>query len=457
MKLSPILISTARWTLLAVASVVTLAAVVTVVENWRGDRAWRACEREANARGESLGFAPFATPPVPEERNFFKSPVLESLVYSRADEAPAARILQSSRFNTVDGAIAGGTDKELEPIRRRLRQANLLSGPDSANAAADILAAMQPVAALLDATREAARERPDAWLPFKDPTKGRLPEVGTLFNLGRMLAFRARLEVILHRGDEAFGDLQAVLRLAAGMRSGSKTLLQCMGGEALYGVNAQALEAGCRQHLWTETQLRALQAEYSRHASVAALQETLRVERAWTLAYLDSFDDPAMQKQRPEELWWFRRGWAQQNKVAIFRFMDAALATLDPAAGVLRPDKLEALRAETATLKASRGPYRYFARITTARLDSIIPGFGQSANATTQLLAMIALERHRLAHGDYPGTLPELAVTPAPRALRDAIGGEPLGYARLSADNYSLSHLMEDGRTRATWTLQPGR
>jgi hypothetical protein len=49
-----------------------------------------------------------------------------------------------------------------------------------------------------------------------------------------------------------------------------------------------------------------------------------------------------------------------------------------------------------------------------------------------------ALERYRLAHGDYPGTLDALVPQFIEKLPHDIIGGGPLHYRRASDGNFLL-------------------
>lgn len=68
-------------------------------------------------------------------------------------------------------------------------------------------------------------------------------------------------------------------------------------------------------------------------------------------------------------------------------------------------------------------------------LDSILPGIGQSLRSADRLVlrrravrVMLELERHRLDHGEYPGSIAELAL--ASKCL-DPFSGKPFGYRRI--------------------------
>jgi hypothetical protein len=65
---------TLRRVLLTFASLMTFVALLYTEENRRGQRAWKACERELEAKGEVLAWAACIPPPVPDEQNVFKAP-----------------------------------------------------------------------------------------------------------------------------------------------------------------------------------------------------------------------------------------------------------------------------------------------------------------------------------------------------------------------------------------------
>lgn len=55
-----------------------LIAAFYGVENWRGSRAWNACKKELEAKGEQLDWLAFAPKPVPDDQNMLKVPLVES-------------------------------------------------------------------------------------------------------------------------------------------------------------------------------------------------------------------------------------------------------------------------------------------------------------------------------------------------------------------------------------------
>ena len=52
------------------------------IENWRGRRAWQDFKREREAKGERFDLASLAPPPVPNEQNFFETPLWKDLRFA---------------------------------------------------------------------------------------------------------------------------------------------------------------------------------------------------------------------------------------------------------------------------------------------------------------------------------------------------------------------------------------
>ncbi|MEO5961585.1 MAG: hypothetical protein ABIZ49_01860, partial [Opitutaceae bacterium] len=199
-----------RRSLVALAVLATLLALFVVVENWRGDRAWRETERDLRARGVALDFTGQATPPVPDALNFFKEPLLESVLYRESPNPGAVQLLAAlERLAPYVSNSSSDSLNDLPAFRTQFQKAKLIGDSPSPDPALDLLNALQPVAPLLDAVRRAGLERPRAWMPFRLITEQPEIRLGAIFALGRLIAFRAKLEIALGRTDDAFADLMA--------------------------------------------------------------------------------------------------------------------------------------------------------------------------------------------------------------------------------------------------------
>ena len=67
---------------LVLGCLVTLVGLFYAVEDWRGRRAWQSYKRAGEAKGERFDWASLAPPPVPNDQNFFESPLWTDLRFA---------------------------------------------------------------------------------------------------------------------------------------------------------------------------------------------------------------------------------------------------------------------------------------------------------------------------------------------------------------------------------------
>ncbi|MEI6861461.1 MAG: hypothetical protein WCL04_04335 [Verrucomicrobiota bacterium] len=488
MKPSPRLLKFLRRALLALAIAATLLAAFVIEENWRGDRAWAAVERDLRARGEPLDFAAFATPPIPDERNLFKAPALADLFLAynsdlnlggiRASNEPQKKALSTAAqiSNMVatstnyepDGRLRGRIKPEsivttpgdptgdLHLAQTKLLQAKLIVGPLSTEPAEDILIAMKPVETLLDAVCQAARERPDAWLSMQLPTDEPSLDAGFLLELGRSLGTRATAKLALGRTDEAFADLAGLLALARATRTGGPILFPLV-GEAMRESAADAIKAGCRRHLWTDAQLVLFGVSLADFQPFAQFKKSLQFERVWMVQSIDSPPRKLAHGEMGLTLpRWLFHGWVQQNKVSGSHALDEELASFEASTGRVFADRVLNLRQTSVALHKSRSPYVWVTAKMVLNIGQIISGLGVSENHLREAVAACALERHRLTHGSYPATLAELVPAFIAAVPADVFSGQPLGYTRTPDGGFKLTSLADDGKSEGKVWTQPG-
>jgi hypothetical protein len=427
MKRSPKLIAVLRWLLLSLAGGATLLALFVAVENWRGDRAWRAKRAELIARGEPFDPASFRPPSVPDDLNFFKAPLLARILYDQPENSDRKKLIADSHLSTF-GTLQryNGERLDLPGLRDQLQKLRLLAAPGSANAAAEVLEAMQPLRALLDDLRDAGRQRPQAALawsvhPLEAPSVGAV----TLFHLSVALSVRARLEIELGQVDEACDDIVALQRLANGLAAHPSNFLHLMVGVAMHTAAADAVSDGCRQHVWTDERLRQFQSLLGGLRPVGGFRDAMQVERAQAIQLIDA---------PPKELglgtawpWWLFRGWSQQNKVVYCqRVQDTLLARVS-----LTPDRVfpgphtapNAVKEPRATFYS---PYEWVARLSLTGVDKMLDGIGSAAERLNLSAVAWALERYQLRHGKYPATLAELVPAFLAAEPTGIVNGLPL-------------------------------
>jgi len=132
-------------------------------------------------------------------------------------------------------------------------------------------------------------------------------------------------------------------------------------------------------------------------------------------------------------------GWYDQNKLRIGRFYQTwFLRVTDNKEKTFSPEVIE--RADTAvyTEMEYRNPCAVLGRMLLPRLGQSAGKFAYAQSAVDMARIGCALERYRLAHGDYPEALAPLAPQFIEQVPHDVIGGEPLKYHRTDDGQFVL-------------------
>jgi hypothetical protein len=450
MQLSPRLATIVSRAVLAIVASVTIVAAGVAIENWRGDHAWNAYLAECRAKGAPLELSAPNTPAIPDSQNLFKAPLLAEAIYERLSDINAKE-LRAARITAFSDALAAaGQNASLERVRASFEYRHLLKAPQADSPANDILYALEPAAPLLDAIRIGAKERSSAWLPFLWSSDPGWPELGTIWELGKLLAFRSKIELAAGHTTDAFDDLFATTRLAESCSAGSRTLLDILVGLALYDRATEILHQGCQSHTWDQNELVTLQSAFARYRPLQLLSESIRTnERNMALHVLDAWTADL----KPPRPWWLIRGWALQNKVAASRYYDDLVSTFDSAAERVYPEKLDALSAQEKLHTNDRSPYRWITTLLGNKFTSVIGNFGRDIESLQYAKTAIALERHYVAHGAYPASLAELSPELLKQTPHSIMSGEPLVYVRTTRGAYELRIAESSKKGPEPWTV----
>lgn len=425
MMLSLKSIVTLRRILLGVASVATLLAVFIVEENWRGDRAWAAFEQEMRAKGEPLYFGDLRRSSVPDDQNFFKTPMLARLLYDRPDDAERKKMMQETRLTKMPfGQVR--SRKDLPAFSNELKKEGLMPDARTDSAGLDVLRAMRSLETLLDDVRDAAQTRPLASLePRATPISEGIAADG-VFQLGQALNVRAFAELDAGRTSDAFADTIALQHLANALSNQPDTLLNLMIGTAMHGLAAAVVSDGLDEHRWNSTQLARFQESLRKFSPLPSFREGMQKERAMVLYAIDL---PSNKELRGAGVpFWLFHGWLQQNKVAYCRDLDATVMS----AFTVKPPRvfLSELSSDRASALKSRSPFHIFSRLVIPNAERILESLASSIDRLTLVSTACAIERYRLVNGSYPQTLDELAPAFLPSVPYGVIDGQSARYSQ---------------------------
>jgi len=461
--------------------IITLIALFDTVMNWRGKRAWAAYQKTMDAKGEVLDYRRLVPPPVPDDQNFAMTPSLAVLV----DFHPGTQTLRDTNavqaieraFNKLPADLRRGgdwrkgerTDLALwvaafnDASDRAAGKGTGESQPpptlDRSQAATALLAQLEGYNPILDELR-AASHRPysrfNLCYDCENPAAILLPHLAKLRHAARILSLRASVHIALGRAEAALDDILLALHLVDSIRN-EPTLISHLVRCAILRSAMQPIWEGFADRQWSETHIEALNQRLGKFDFLADDLNAMRAERAFGNAII------AYMREKPRMAWQLGssepvsengiesllvtlipRGWFYLEQVNYNRlFEERLLPGID--LGARRAD-VEAMRRNEAVVaeSASRG---FVANMTSFRLLSnmLLPALGRAHQRFVYTQSMIdqtriacALERHRLATGELPPSLADLAPRFLDKLPHDIISGQPLKYSRIDPHGFRV-------------------
>lgn len=348
----------------------------------------------------------------------------------------------------------------------KIFQVKLISG--RITPAADYLKWSDQYVSAFDEIREALK-RPCAIIPgdYSKPWEQPIPNFVTLRAVAQTLAQRTQCYLLLGQPEKALRELTLihdVCRILEKPPTGQpETLVEAMINVAITGVYVSTVQDGFRLHAWQEPQLATIQAQLAEvnlppwvvvafQMELAASVQTYESTPAERIADLFALGQ-VVSNNRETKTSTFRRrlnspiylflklaprGWWYQNLVNCVGIKAKSSDGFDLANGTISPRTFDqALRDENQFFE-HWSPFKLLAAFS-------IPNYTKATQTTayTQTLAneaqiACALERYRLAHGNYPETLDELSPQFIAQVPHDIIGGQPLHYRRTDDGKFLL-------------------
>jgi hypothetical protein len=207
-------------------------------------------------------------------------------------------------------------------------------------------------------------------------------------------------------------------------------------------------------HAWREPQWAALEEQLQQINLLSPVKQAVETERVSMCHVLESIPPSRVMKLTFSSLGklnsWEEleilflaeltpRGWMCQDLVRHANFYPDVLASLDPARQIIFPEKLHAVP--------------FHPSLDTSLAIMLLPNFSKAIQTTArnqtmvnQALIACALERYRLAHGEYPESLGALAPQFITAIPHDFIGGQPPHYRRASGGTFTLYSIGWNGR-----------
>lgn len=477
--------------LFVVACFATLIALFYAEEDWRGKHDWEKFKREWEAKGEKLDFKDFVPPPVPDDQNFAMAPIwVESIKATLGPKNSRQwfgdNYAENGRTNFTDripnvwrnngwnneptnGYWAKATITDLaawQAYYRAPAQTNRNStittnefpvAPQPQTPAQDVLLALSKYDSTIEELRQAG-QLPYSRFPLEydkdDPAAILLPHLAMLKRSSQVLQLRAIAELQNGQSERAFDDVKLTLRLSDSVRTEPFVITHLV-RIAIVDIALQPVYEGLAEHKWSDAQLAALDAELAKLDFLADYEFTVRSEPAFHIRLIDYLEQKRSRYQEFASLindndqhnvlnnfpatamfYLAPKGWFYQNKLALVQvrqkwnvpMMDDARQTVSP--------KM-ALAGDAAESNLRPTPFNFFARLM-GGLGKYAERIARGQNAVNLARTAIALERYRLANGNYPDSLDAIAAQFPNGIPHDIINSEPLHYRRTDDGQFVL-------------------
>jgi hypothetical protein len=473
-----------RVVLLLAGALLTLVVLFYAEEDWRGWHAWSTYRRSLEAQGERLDLKAFIPPPVPDEQNFAAIPFIRSWFdrsngdpwsddYEQAAGEVASANEGEGRRQFIDlAAWARAFDPNWTGASHRKPQPDAAARDreSRAQAAAVVLRGLQTSAEHL-AQLQAASQRPWARYPVVYNLDSLwsilLPHLAKVKQACQRLQLRACAELAAGQSSRALDDVQLMLYLADSAKT-EPFLISHLVRIACVQIAIQPIWEGLLERRWSEAALETLETRLQQLNFVADAQAALQAEQAAGICtieiirrkglselvvILNSGSDslsPASKALLNLLGVVIPRGWYYQEELNYCKLRHLLTgASIDAARMRVSPEQVAAnnLALHRAVASGSGLPARVVRAILHHYFVSgaLLPALNRVSEraaavqtAVNQAVLGYALERYRLARGQFPEKLDALAPKFLAQLPQDVITGKPYKYHRTGAGQFTL-------------------
>ena len=484
-----------------VACVLTVIALFYAEENWRGKHAWQKYKREWEAKGEKFSVAEIAPPPVPDDQNFAMQPIwveevsgmmgMEKAKAWYGDRVaalghtnlvrPLEMLVEFSSGKLSNTNYSQGNWQKAEKADLKKWQeyyrwlatvTNDVFHMEKPTRAADFFpVAAQPQTPAEDVLLALSRHNPTiemlraaSKLPYArfpigytddDPAEILLPHLAPMKGCSITLQLRTTAELQSGQTEKALDDAKLMLLLIESVRP-EPILISHLVRIAMLNIAMQSVWEGLADHKWSNAQLAALETELGKLDFLADYEFCMHGERGFGAGSIDflrrhrdqidnissyKFDEEKDVHSKLSFQIWLARfapgGWFEQNKVACCRMnFELTYPIVNLKTRVVSPP--DEKRESKMWDNFHPTPYNLFTGIMSPALGRCSERFAHAQSFTDEARIAIALERHRLAHGNFPETLDALAPQFMQKIPHDVIGGQPLKYHRTDGGQFIL-------------------
>jgi hypothetical protein len=466
---------------------ITLLALLYGEENWRGRYAWRKFRQQLLAQGEQLDWQEFFPKRIPDEQNFAATPLIRAWFdhgFNWDDEFEAASHLvpkpQSREFTDLPAwQMAFDSWRTGKKKSGQKFQSGTLDSEARAKAAPAVLAGLKTSEPFLSELR-AASQKPYARYPLnydlENPWGILLPHLAKIKGSCSRLELKACAELAAGQSEPALADVKLTLYLADSIQE-EIFLISYLTHLACIHLAIQPIWEGLAEHRWSDTQLQELQTRLQQYQLLSELKRPLGSERAAGILSIDlirkkglvlfmELEGPG--NPTPSARWMagllstiIPSGWYDLEQFNYCRLYQTELVgTFDPTRRRVLPREIRA-NSEKFEREITSGAailhHRLIAGLLLPTLGRIPQKSAMAQTAVDQALLGCALERYRLANGQFPDKLEALASKFLSQLPNDLLSGEPYKYRRTPGAGFVLYSIgwneRDDGGVPGRTTL----
>jgi hypothetical protein len=238
-----------------------------------------------------------------------------------------------------------------------------------------------------------------------------------------------------------------MLRLADTIRT-EPFLISHLVRIAMVQITLQPIYEGLAEHKWSDAQLAELDSELAKFDFLADYELSMRGERGCEVSAVEFIrhrnlrrfnetfnltgNGDRTQLSAGAILYYLcPNGWFYQNELRFSRAMvQFYLPVADVNQQTVSPAMTRRAVAAVETEIKHRNPYNFLECLFVPSLGNAVKIFAYAQSSVDLARVAIALERYRLAHGEYPESLDALAPQFIAKLPHDIINGQPLHYRR---------------------------
>lgn len=451
---------------------VTIIALFYGEEDWRGHHAWIKYSDTLTAQGEQLDFRAFVPKPVPDAENFAATAEVKSwfIRYTNKNSTPPTNTMLEDVFAAANMRVSSDASKTPPQITDLVAwkmafdslatnqtvlpdrfTSDKLDAESRAKAAPAVLEALKPLEPRLEELR-AASARPQSLYPviydLNNPWGILLPHLANIKGACLRLDLRACAELAAGQSDRALDDVKLTLRLDDSLNS-EPFLISYLVRIAILHIAAHSVWEGLAEHHWTDAQLKELQALFQRYDFIADMKHPLDGERAAGILTADLlaagkfqlnnvFSDSSTTGGTAANAFGriMPQGWYDLEKLHYCQLYNLQMdGAFDLQNRTVSPHQIQANSKALDTALAGRTlittlftRHQILSVVLLPALGNVPKRGALSQTTADQVVLACALERYRLAHGQFPDALDELAPDFISKLPQDVITGAPYKY-----------------------------